>query len=281
MTRRRPSDFEPWEETAFGASDVPGCPPPDSLLPAVEGTLPEPALSRVRRHVAACPLCAELVAAFEAAIAEPLTPAETARLEARRVGRRSWAAGWWPAAAAAALVIASGWVIQFPAIVPAVPPDRPAAAGRESATAHVLRVEPPAIELPRTPIVLRGQPADPYLSALIGALEPFRARDYAEAGRRLSALEAREPGRPHAFYYRGVSALLAGDAAASIEPLERARALAAPGTSLHTDASWYLAAALERLGRRSDSIGVLTALCGSAGDSDERVCLALHALLSR
>lgn len=282
MTPRRPSDFEPWEETAFGASDVPGCPPPDVLLPVVEGTLPEPALSRVRRHVAACPLCAELVAALEAAAAAPLTPEEAARLEARRHARRPRVAAWWPAAAAAALaIVATGWVLQFPAIVPVIPPDRAGNAGQQTATAYVLRVEPPAIDLPRTPIVLRGQPADPYLSSLIGALEPFRAGDYAEAGRRLSALEVREPGRPHAFYYHGVAALLAGDPAASIAPLERARALAAAGTSLHTEASWYLAAALERLGRRSDSIGVLTGLCGSAGRSDERVCLALHGLLSR
>ena len=71
MSRRLPTDREPWEDRAFNLGGPSACPPPDVLLPAMEGVLPEPALSRIREHVASCPMCRELSTALDTVTSDP------------------------------------------------------------------------------------------------------------------------------------------------------------------------------------------------------------------
>jgi hypothetical protein len=283
MSRRLPSDLEPWEEAAFTSNDATSCPPPDVLLPASEGTLSEPAATRVRAHIATCRVCRELSAALDVAAFEAPTAQERARLEAGRpqLGARRFPG--WLAAAAAVVIMAGGsvWIARLADLRPATPPEVSPLTGLPSGgPPPALPLEKPAIELPATPLVLRGSKVDPYVTALIRALDPFRRGDYGDATTRLTALEREYPQKPHIPFYLGVAALLAGRAPDAIAPLQRSRALVPAGNSLHAEASWYLAVALERQSRRNESVVVLTELCGSGGDRNDQACLALHQRLS-
>lgn len=283
MTIHRPRDLEPWEEPAFGSPADRRCPSPDVLLPAAEGTLPEPVLSRVRAHAAGCPLCRELTAALQTAADAAPTPDEEARLAAAKPARGSPRLAWWPVMAAAAAILAVtavsvAWLLD--ATPPASPAAQPVRVEARARGGFLLPLEPPRIDLPRTPLVLRGAPVDPYVTELIRAVEPLRAGAYAEAAEGLQRLHDRYPQRPHSSFYLGVALLLGGQVERAITPLERARDLAPDGGALRSDASWYLAVAFERAGRRHDAIATLTVLCGSGGSNDARACLSLHRLLT-
>jgi hypothetical protein len=286
MTKRVPSDFEPWEDAAFALCSDARCPSPDLLLPALEGTLEEPALTQVREHVSKCAMCRELTEALERAAAEGPTLEERSRLDARRprqAGRESKTA-WWPAAVAASVILVAGmfWLSRFMEFRSmSAPPVSKVAVGAPSPPEFVLPLDAPFVNVPESPIVLRGGEPDRFVPALIEAAKPLRNRDYAAAAREMAALRRQYPDRPHPAFYEGVSLLMSGRPADAREPLEEARRLSERGTSLHIDASWYLAVAFERVGRRADSIAILTELCGSAGARDEQVCSALHALTTR
>jgi hypothetical protein len=283
MSRRLPTDREQWESGAFGRGARSACPAPDLLLPAVEGVLPEPGLTRVREHLATCPLCRELSTALDNAASEGPSLQERGRLDARfaGLGRRRFPS--WMAAAAAVLLTAgaAAWVSLLPEFRPPVPGEPPRSAPAPSrAPAFVLALKKPSIELPAAALVLRGSTVEPYISALVAALDPFRRGQYDDAARRLAAVERQYPQKPHVPFYLGVSELLAGRPGDAIAPLQRSRSLAADGTAIHADASWYLAVALERQARRDESMLILTDLCGSGGARNDEACLALHGLLS-
>jgi hypothetical protein len=286
MTTRRPSDFEPWEDAAFALCGETRCPSPDMLVPALEGTLDEPALTRVRSHVAACAVCRELTAALEAAAAAGPTLDERARLDAARPQRTPRASRplWWPAAIAATAILIVGifWTSRFTEFRSMSVPDATrVAVGTEAPRQFVLPLEAPYVDLPEAPIVLRGGGTDPFVAALIDAAAPLRRREYGVAAGEMAALRRKYPDRPHPAYYEGVSLLLSGKTTEAIEPLEQARRLSEPRTALHGEASWYLAVAFERLGRRADAVATLAELCGSGGPMDETACLALHKLTTQ
>lgn len=285
MTRRRPSDFEPWEDAAFALCGETRCPSPDTLLPALEGTLAEPALTEVRSHVSTCAVCRELTAALESAAAAGPTLEERARLDANRPQRagRQVTFNWWPAAvAASAVLVASAfWLSQFTEFRSITLPSTTRVAVQPQAPRmFVLPLEAPFVDLPEAPIVLRGGETDPFVTALIQAAVPFRQRDYVTAAGRMADLRRQYADRPHPAYYQGVALLLSGKPADAIEPLELARRLSERETPLHSEASWYLAVAFERLGRRSDSAVILTEMCGAGGSFNERACLALRQFLA-
>jgi len=88
----------------------------------------------------------------------------------------------------------------------------------------------------------------------------------------------RDPTNPNAALYLGVSRLGDGDAAGAIDPLNAAVRLSTGATE--QDARWYLAVALERTGRKADSIQVLEKLCAEQ-ERAARSCVGLAALRGR
>lgn len=285
MMRPVPQDLEAFENAAFGLAATSGCPPPETLRPALEGTLPPALRDRVIAHIGACAVCRALAAALESGECAQITDEEAARIRARVDGRTAAKRHWWrpTAVAAAVAVIASGvWMLQFPRLPSATPPapTPPVGALASEARIFVLALDVPAIELPASALVLRGESANPYGRALGRALEPFRRGAYAEAVDRLEALRVAHPNETYAIYYLGVSHLLAGQPLEAIAPLERVRGLAAPNSWLHSEASWYLAVALERSDRVGQAVLVLTQLCGSGGSRGDKACGALGTLLA-
>jgi hypothetical protein len=264
-----------------------GCPPPELLLPAIEGTLGPPMLAvRVRTHVERCRMCRELADSLAAAGEAVLTTDEIVRMDGRVMAATAAASRvWLRYAAAAALVLAAGlvaWTIQWDAgtrvTVSPVPPDPPAAR-REPQAEFVLALESPEIQLPPEALTLRSGSADPYATALERALEPFARNDYADAATRFAQLARDYPQRPHPLYYLGLSHLMRGAGADAVPYLERAQVLSGRGTSLYSEAAWYRAVALERSGRRKLAAGALIELCGGGGPRDAQACDGLRSLL--
>ena len=285
MIRPVPSDLEPSEAVRFDLASGLSCPAPETLLPSLEGTLPQPLRDRVLAHLEACGVCRALAAAQESPECSLPTGDEAARIR-RRVSRTATSRRFrWTGTAAAAMiaVVAGGvWLSQFQQ----VPADRPSAPGppaapvARGARAFVLAFDTPEIELPSSALVLRGEASDPYGTELVRALEPFRRGDYPQAADRLRALASAHPDEPYARYYLGVSSLLAGQHLEAVGPLERVRGLAAPDSWLHSEASWYLAVALERSNRVDQAVLILTQLCGSGGSRGDKACGALGTLLA-
>ena len=285
MMRPVPPDLEPSEVALFDLAAGLHCPPPETLLPSLEGTLPLPLRDRVLAHLDACSVCRALVAAQESPECALPTDEEAARIRGRVSRAATLRRVWWPGTAAAAtfaLVAGGAWMSQFQRVPSDTPlaPRPPAAEVAREARTFVLAFDIPAIELPSSALVLRGEAADPYATALIRALEPFRRGDYPQAADRLRALGSAHADEPYARYYLGVSYLLAGQHLEAIAPLERVRELAAPNSRLHSEASWYLAVALERSDRVDQAVLVLTQLCGSGGSRGDKACGALGTLLA-
>jgi len=260
------------------------CPAPETLLPAMEGTLPEPLRGRVLSHVEHCGICRMLAEAQGSPECSEPTVDESKWIQSRMTsGRRPQRVWWRPIAAAAVITIAvgTGWLSQFDrqgAEMP-TPPGAPAVAAPRTGSAFVLALEKPAIELPPGALVLRSRDADPYVTALIGALEPFRKGDYPQAVQQLGALQTSHVHEPFVNYYLGVSYLLGGRAADAVPSLERARTDGTADTWLRLEASWYLAIALERAGRRDAAAIVLTEICGTGDSRRQHACAALGTLL--
>jgi len=270
---------------AFALGARLACPAAETLLPAMEGTLPEPLRGKVLSHLEHCTVCRMLADAQASPECSQPTVDESNRIQARvRRTRRSTSAWWRAAAAAAVITIAAGagWLAQFDqrgALMP-VAPAAPAAKSTRNVPTFVLDLEKPSIELPPGALVLRSRGADPEVTGLIDALEPFRNGDYSQAIQRLTALHANHPDDQFVNYYLGVSYLLAGRAADAVNPLQRARFDGTGNTWLRLDASWYLAVALERSGQRDAAVGVLTELCGNDGLRRQQACGALGNLLA-
>jgi tetratricopeptide (TPR) repeat protein len=283
MMRSIPSDSESHEREAFDLAAGLQCPPPETLLPAIEGTLPEPLRARTVAHLETCRVCRALAAALESAETADSDDAEAARIRARIDRRLASRRAWWSGlAAAAGIIITVGvaWMFRLPPVtdIPA-PPARPAPAPAPKARTFALSLTAPPIELPPGALVLRGDTADPYVTALAGALEPFGRGDYQQAASRLEAVRATRPDDPFASYYLGVSYLLAGRPQEATALLQRARELTGLDTALHSEATWYLAVALERSDRVDQTVPLLKQLCGSGGSRDAPACAALVALV--
>ena len=285
MMRSIPSDGESHERDAFDLAAGYRCPPPETLLPAIEGTLPDPLRAQTLAHLDRCDVCRQLAAALESPETSNYSDLEAARIRERidqRVASRPrWLAGL---ATAAGIIITVGmvWMFRLPSMsdIPDAP-SRPATPPTREARTFVLPLTVPPIELPPGALVLRGGTADAQAEALSRALEPFGRGDYEDAARRLEAIRLARPDDAFASYYLGVSYLLAGRLADADVPLQRARELTAPGTPMHSDATWYLAIVLERSDRVDQVEPLLKQLCGSGGSHDAPACAALVALAPR
>ena len=287
MTTLPPRDAEHEELSWFARwATESGCPPPKLLFAAAEGTLPSDAGDAIRVHLERCPLCRELVAIGVGDVAGP-TLEEAARIRTRvfrDVGstqRRSTRYVVYAAAAAVTLVI--GGFALFRLVgqnTPATGTATNTAAPANVPPQYVLALNKPVTELPPESLTLRSGSPDRYAAALERALEPYERGDYAEAVRRLETVARDYPSRPHPVYYLGVAKLLAGRTDA-VADLERARKLADRGSSLQTDATWYLGISLERSGQRAPAAAALTELCGSPGPRKAQACEGARALNNR
>lgn len=284
MTAAIPKDADgdevPWMEKWQART---GCPPPELLAPAQEGSvLPEKLTAAVRAHTAACRLCTELVAVLGEADAKP-SEVETRRIEQRvRLQTRGRGRLWRTslAAAAALFVVAAAAYIARTAQPPGAPPvEQPS--GRPAARIPVLALNAPAILLPPESLTLRSEHRSAYGAAIEDALTPLAAGNYQDATARLLRVTRDHPRRPHAEFYLGVARLMQGAAAEAVASLELARELAAPGSPVHAEATWYLAVALERSGRGGAAVGPLSDICGGSGPRKAQACEGLRHLSNR
>jgi tetratricopeptide (TPR) repeat protein len=285
MIRPVPPDLDALESAAFDLAAPLRCPPSETLLPALEGTLALPLRDRVLAHIHICEVCRSLAAALQADESTQVTGEEGVRIRAR-VARHATAKRYrWPAAAAAVLAMtATGlWMAQFQGLRSENPPapNPPSSAPAKEARTFALALDLPQIELPASALVLRGEGASGYATSLRGALDRFRSGHYKDAAERLNTVIAAYPDEPHALYYLGLARLLDARPFDAVEPLEKTRTLAANDPWLSTNASWYLAVALERSDRVDRAILILTQLCGRGDARGVQACEALGTLLAR
>lgn len=259
------------------------CPAAEMLRASQEGCLPEPELSRVRQHIASCPVCAALTQDLAAVDAGP-TPLEERRMRAR-IGlpvqavpesKSPWwfrFAPWVLAAGCAALAIGvwsrmdSKPGRELPPPVAKVEPPRP------------LPVRPAAVRMPLASLVWRGEDnkqQDPYPTELTRALAAYRGARYDEAIPALRAVAVKYPRRAEAQFYLGVSLLMVGRDADAIAPLEGAKA--AGESPVSVDVNWYLAIALFHTGRTGESKSLFQSMCAVAGAHQKEACAALASM---
>ena len=291
MTSVLPRDIERTELLWFARwRGTCACPPPEVLLPSIEGMLPETVARLVRAHLARCAMCRELVETQSTSEVADASASEIARIDGRVMAAASQGfSRWLPYAAAAVVILAAGagymaWtegaqsrVSRLSVPVPPGPPAKPSAYRPE----FVLALQKPVIELPPESLTLRSGSPDQYAAALERALEPVVRNDYPAAASRLASVVRDYPERPHPAYYLGISRLFSDAPADAARDLEHAQRLAGPGTSLYAEAAWYRAVALERSGRPAMAAGALLELCGSGGDRDVQACDGLRTLLKR
>jgi hypothetical protein len=112
-----------------------------------------------------------------------------------------------------------------------------------------------------------GPAATPEEGSLAWAMEPYVAKDYVGAVERLNRRVRDDPGDEQARFYLGVSLLLTGHPAESVEPLRR---VAEESDPLSSDASWYLAVAWIKTGDEDRAVALLQDLAAQPGDRGER-----------
>ena len=241
------------------------CPAPERLWAGARGELPPAEVEPLALHVGDCGACAEawrLARDFG-------TPAVYAA-PARAVPV------WMPAAAV--IVLASGLALFYVSRT-GPPSDTPATVA--APPSFTIPIEKAPIRV-STRYALTWRGADEgrlFLEALKQALEPYERGDYAAAITALQLLQAKYRDTTEPAFYLGVSQLMTGNAAAAIESIEHARDLA--DNEQLEDVTWYLAAAYERAGRRTDARRVAQAVCDAKGARAAAACAASAALESR
>lgn len=270
-------------------SSIGQCPDPD-LLVAAESGMPVESAECVRRHLAACPICQQLLQdlkGYEFLLSEE----EDQRIRGK-LPQISPRASFWkpiPIAIAAALLLGLAglwtfWPSTTPKGIPATsqtaqssPIDK-----TPSNPSPVLKLEKAPVKVPAAAVLLyrNGGSADKaYLQDFAAALEPYRADNYAESAVRLQALSTRYPKSAEAFFYLGVSQLFLNQEAKALDSLKAAKPLA--DESLQDDVSWYLAVALERSGEPQEARNEVDHLCSRAGDYKEEACRAVVEMKSK
>jgi tetratricopeptide (TPR) repeat protein len=262
--------FEALSKQAVATSK---CPAADRIWSGARGELPVADVETLALHAAECGACAE---AWRVARVFG-TPAKLAK------PRRGWP--WWIPAAAAIILAAGVSLIYFtrPAAVVVSPTTSTAAPSTTAAvppapTVFAMSVEKAPIQVPPRgePVAGAGTDGKALPEELTVALEPYERGDYRTAADALGALRARYPDAAAPAFYEGVARLLNDDARGAIEPLEQARDRVAP--SQLEDATWYLAAAYERAGRRDEALRFAGAICDLQGPRSAAACAAATAL---
>lgn len=241
-------------------------------------------------HLAVCVACADVYRVV--ALVRDGAPALAPAARSGRGEGPPWV--WYGLAAAAVLTIAASgtlWMTRGesaatppdqaamnratgPApVTPAPPSDAPPAAAAPGPRGWAALPVAPAVTLPASlTLAMRGAvpESEAFLTAFGAAMAPYRQGRYVEAAAALGDVTRSFPEVPEGWYYSGVSHLLAGNAAAAIEPLRRATRSGVVGD----DANWLHAVALERAGRADDASSALRALCAGAGPARQRACEA-------
>lgn len=263
------------------------CPDPALLGEEVRALLPTDAAAAVEAHVAQCSRCRHLAAELAAVEPDPLTAIEQRRLRARidkRIGRHRVVPARRGFALAAGLALAATVLLSFvfwrtaaplpsprAVVLPAPPPfSRPLPSAE-----RVFALSVPAVELPPAALVVRGAAGD-FSTQFLSGVQAYREASYQTAAMCFAVAADARPAEPHAWFYLGVSRLLAGDAAGAVGPLQAAQRLGAGGLSV--EATWYLSLALERTGRTDAAIRTITPLCGVPGPHAVESCAALEVL---
>jgi TolA-binding protein len=255
-----------------------GCPPPDLLFAREADALDAHVRARLAAHVAACEACRRLADDFDSlGLGEPDAAA------ADRVAVRLWGratrpqAGFWAIAATLALTSGLAFAVWLWRTAPLeAPAALPMAGGITPQPAPIVAlwsVAPPPVRVPLSSLeVPRGEGPAADGVALVAALEPYQAGDYAAAAERLTALARDAPGSGEVQFYLGVSHLLAGRPDAAASELDRALTLLPPPR--HAEAAWYLATAEQRAGLADRARARLHVLCRQPGAYQALACAA-------
>lgn len=287
--RKRYRDLDPDERAAVQRAglDRTGCPPFDRMLAAQAGVLPEQDATPIKAHVAACPLCQTLCAEFTAGELAAPAAGNLERIRARfdaKLGTSHRPALWrrwqlWVALAGAAASVAMLSIIPPRRSIPE-PGRAPGAAVVKKQPSFRLPLEAPPVKLPvDAAITWRGEDGASkqlYLTALGGALSPYRAGDYASAAPKLRDLAGRYPDSAEAAFYLGVSLLFLNQPADALAALEAAARL--QPEALRDEVEWFMGVAWERNGNGSEAAARIEKLCARPGPYRQPACSALSQL---
>jgi len=176
----------------------------------LRGALDEASASTFEDHYFECERCFATLQDLRA-LREELS---TGRATLGTAGRASWASPWLPLAAL--VVLGSAGAFWYSRARPVEAPAPTAATTTASILAELARVDAPAW----TPVQLRG--AESEASVRFGeAMVPYAKRDWPAALPLLREAARLDPGAPEVSFYRGASALLAGETPEAIESLRR------------------------------------------------------------
>jgi hypothetical protein len=266
-----------------GAAGAPsGCPDPSLLVAVDAGVLDEAAAGGVRAHLRSCARCRQTAADLSTLFDEDPPGDSVADRLAARVpetvpGRRPRRAWTWlvPAGGLAAAALIWMAVATRPApLPPASAPDRPAPPGL---IASVFRPDRPSIGSGDVELTVRGAEAPPSLEArLTGALDLADAGNRPGALDRLATIAKAFPDESDAHLALGATLLADGQAAESIAPLERARALASGEAADEVD--WFLAIACVQTGDVERGRTLARTVCDHRGPRSAVACAGVAEL---
>jgi tetratricopeptide (TPR) repeat protein len=273
-------------------STVGACPHPDQIQAASVGVDFE-GVERVRQHLQICPVCRQLSRDLSIYEFPDISAEEDRRIRARlplSEGISSRDVSWWawlwrplPMAAAAAIIAVVAVTGLLKLRTPAVNVEQTAKsletvpASPAARTAFVLQKA--AIKVPAAAVLTFRSGADSgkvFVDDLAAALTPYRSDDYSNAAPLLEALAQKYPKSIESFFYLGVSRLFLNENGKAVDSLSSAQSL--PGDDLRDDVSWYLALALDRVGRTAEAGHELDKLCMSSSEFRQRACAAAQEL---
>lgn len=238
------------------------CPSDAMLASFYAGTLDLAEEDALREHLATCASC---VARARDARAFVVAMGGTSRTAPGSRARWRLAV----AAVLTAVALIAVWRATGRAPRPVAPPSSPATPAADRWRDLVVE-KAPYVEDDADRIVWRGggkPPERPAKGTFAWAMEPYVAGDAREAAARLERRVSAHPNEDRSRFYLGVARLLAGEVAASVEPL---RAVAGARGALAGDASWYLALAHLKSGSEDLARPILLRLASEDGERGRR-----------
>lgn len=249
-----------------------GCPHPELLFARQSEVLDADVRDRLDAHVGSCTACRRLAEDFDGLdVGEPDAAVE-ARVLARVAEPRHGRAGL--LSLAAGLLLASGLGVTWWYSRGDAPSDVPPVAQLPTPVVALWTVTPALVRVPLSSlgVARSGQGAESDGLALVAALAPYQAGDYADAAVGLSQVVNDAPASGEAHFYLGVSQLMAGHPDAAVASLERASQLLP--VARQPEAEWYRATAEQRVGLTEPARARLRAICARAGAYQAQACAA-------